>query len=167
MKYEIGKTYKIPCVIHRRELKDWEDWDNTPAIKYIPVYPLLHSDKENGQPIPHYHIDQRFLDKKDEKWVSYYIGSGRIEIQKEDRVQIHYRDKKCTRTEHKGITPVSYIKNSKLKHKCIHKGKCPHRGYDLSNEESVDGVITCPLHGLRFDSVTKQLLVNSPVQPTT
>jgi len=31
-----------------------------------------------------------------------------------------------------GITDVSLIEKSKLKNKCIHKGKCPHRGYDLS-----------------------------------
>jgi nitrite reductase/ring-hydroxylating ferredoxin subunit len=62
----------------------------------------------------------------------------------------------------KFITPVSLIKNSKLKHNCIHKGKCPHRGYDLSNEiPNENGIITCPLHGLQFDKITKKLLTNN------
>ena len=59
-------------------------------------------------------------------------------------------------TEHKVITPVKFISKSKLKHKCIYKGKCPHRGYDLSQETPINGVITCPLHGLKFDVKTKK-----------
>lgn len=39
-----------------------------------------------------------------------------------------------------------------------HKGKklkckrCPHKGVDLSTIPVVDGVITCPAHGLRYDA---------------
>ena len=54
--------------------------------------------------------------------------------------------------------PVRFIKNSKLKHKCIHKGKCPHRGYDLSNVDPIDNQIHCPLHGLIFDAETKKII---------
>ena len=36
--------------------------------------------------------------------------------------------------------------------------KCPHRGYDLSKEPIVNGVITCPLHNLKFDAITKKII---------
>ena len=57
-----------------------------------------------------------------------------------------------------GITPVNLISKSKLKHKCIHKGKCPHKGYDLSQVKAIDSKITCPLHGLEFDEVSGVVL---------
>ena len=41
----------------------------------------------------------------------------------------------------------------------IHKGKCPHRGFDLSNEiPNKEGIITCPLHNLKFNAETKKLI---------
>jgi len=70
------------------------------------------------------------------------------------------------REEHTSRTPVQLIRQSKLKHNCIHKGKCPHRGFDLSNvTPTLEGigrdaieVITCPLHSLKFNATTKQLI---------
>ncbi len=55
-------------------------------------------------------------------------------------------------------TSIDLIAKSKLKHKCIHKGKCPHRGYDLTDVKPINGIITCPLHSLRFNSKTKLLI---------
>jgi nitrite reductase/ring-hydroxylating ferredoxin subunit len=43
-------------------------------------------------------------------------------------------------------------------------GKCPHKGIDLSNIEAEDGVITCPLHGLRFSEETKEIIWNTNSQ---
>jgi len=57
-----------------------------------------------------------------------------------------------------GITPSDFISKSKLKHKCIVKGKCPHRGYYLSQVPEHNGMITCPLHGLKFKD--KKLIIN-------
>lgn len=34
---------------------------------------------------------------------------------------------------------------------CLKRNVCPHRGYDLSREPVVDGIVTCPLHGLRWN----------------
>ncbi len=39
---------------------------------------------------------------------------------------------------------------------------CPHRGADLSGIEPVDGVITCPLHGMQFCART-----GKAIHPTT
>lgn len=52
--------------------------------------------------------------------------------------------------------------------KCKH-GKagfiCPHRGFALGTIEAVDGVITCPLHGLRIDAESGVVL-GQPLAPT-
>jgi len=63
----------------------------------------------------------------------------------------------------KHATHVDLIKKSKLKHNCIYKGKCPHRGFDLSNtkptiDDNGESVIRCPLHSLKFNAKTKQLI---------
>jgi hypothetical protein len=34
---------------------------------------------------------------------------------------------------------------------------CPHRGASLCGVPAVEGVVTCPLHGLRFDAKSGQV----------
>lgn len=90
----------------------------------------------------------------------YFVDKIRPEIDKDGRLE--YLELPVINEHFSGITPVGAITNVKLKHKCIHKGKCPHRGYDLSQvNPDRDGKITCPLHGLQFDALTKKLL-NDP-----
>ena len=48
--------------------------------------------------------------------------------------------------------------NAKLRPDMI----CPHRGTDLSGIEPQDDVITCPLHGLRWNAQTGEALVAVP-----
>lgn len=115
----------------------------------IPLIDHLHNDKENGQEDAHYHVDSRYtnLNPLTRKYPKYFGKNEKLE----------YRDLPRLSIEYKGNTPIEFISKSTFKHKCIHKGKCPHRGFDLTNIEVVDGVITCPLHGLKFDAITKQL----------
>lgn len=114
-------------------------------IEYIlPLYDHPHSDKENGQNEIHYHIDGRYIEN--------YPEDFRISLPLSNNEKFEYRYLKRIRENEPFKTNVSLISKSKLKHKCIHKGKCPHRGYDLSNEKpDENGIITCPLHGLKFD----------------
>lgn len=116
----------------------------------IPVLNHLHNDVENGQTEKHYHIDNRF-DFKHHKEASIRISEDKIE-------EVFYKPHALARYEVKLKTPVGLIANSKLKHNCIYKGKCPHRGYDLSNTKPIGGIITCPLHPLKFDAITKELI---------
>ena len=44
----------------------------------------------------------------------------------------------------------------------LEKRICPHKGADLSTVPAVDGVITCPLHGLRFFAPTGEAIWNRP-----
>ena len=154
-----GSSYfKIPELEYRYTLKIW------------PIINHLHNDKENGQDYYHYHIDYRFiiLDAKSSFAENYprpkMITTGhlfaphiRFDILGENKdYTIEYHPLKCIR--HHNLAVAGIVNINKLKHKCIYKGKCPHRGYDLSREVPVNGIIECPLHGLKFDEKTKELI---------
>ena len=139
------------------------------------IYPLIdhpHNDIENGQPEQHYHGDERFnvpqthLPKDWKVWAN----AGRIPIDSKgniinnfgayDKVWLEMVELFKSDELSAGMTDLNLITKSKLKHKCIHKGKCPHRGFDLSNEPIKNGVITCPLHSLQFDGDSGKLLTD-------
>lgn len=169
-----GEIFLVPCVYSEKyenyeltEQELWMDLDHFPrsVLKHniTPVINHPHSDKENGQNEIHYHADYRFMHTQDPnnpveiKNTHYHFVSDARPV-KHDNIKIKYFPLPVINENPSFITPVKFIKKSKLKHKCIHKGKCPHRGYDLSQSKSIDGVITCPLHGLKFNSETKQII---------
>lgn len=148
---KVGERFLVPCFVR-------EDEDTT----YItPVIDHPHSDKENGQPLVHYHADYRFVkhnagvvENRHKKY--YFVDDIRLVEGINGKIEDFILP--VINEQFAAITPVELIAKSKIKHKCIHKGKCPHRGYDLSQVTPVNGVITCPLHGLQFDAITKEIL---------
>ena len=182
----LGEILMVPCVYRENwvpyeytEQDVWRDTKDIPnfvkKIWITPVIPHLHSDIENGQDFPHYHADFRFIKTttdiltgeetaipeyhENHTWGHYVRAFPDLYKYKDEGLV--YFALPVVSLQHKVITGVKLISKSKIKHKCIHKGKCPHRGYDLSQERAVDGVITCPLHGLKFNEKTKELL-NDP-----
>lgn len=149
-----GELYLVPCIT--REEND--------VVYVTPVINHPHNDIENGQKETHYHADFRFIKHKNDgeiptvrnKHSKYYIAEHIRPTKKHGKIE--YFVLPVINEKFAAITPSSYIKKSKLKHKCIHKGKCPHRGYDLSQVPDENGIIQCPLHGLKFDSKTKKLI---------
>jgi len=179
----VGNYYLVPCKVVYMEQSTpktysknidnaWEDFSFIkPITKKIalitPVINRPHSDKENGQNDIHYHIDTRFMkedmDSYEDNEISYYKGyiiELDYQMRLEDNFELEYVPLKCISSKYDDITDISYISKSKFKHKCIHKGKCPHRGMDLSQVVPVNGKITCPLHGLEFDKDSGVLLSN-------
>lgn len=155
---EKGVSYSVPCIVKEQDER----------LYITPVINHPHNDKENGQNEIHYHVDYRFVkhkaDAKFPKVVNkhskhYFVEN--IRPQKGLHGELEYFILPMINEEFTGITPVNLISKSKLKHKCIHKGKCPHRGYDLSQVKAIEGKITCPLHGLKFDAVSG-LVLNCP-----
>lgn len=143
--YILGEFYDVPCIVTRE--------DNN--IVYItPVINHPHNDIENGQLYTHYHVDARF------------VGIRGVELEdgatysSEARVMgdLEIFKLRFFHTSHAFITHSGNIDTSKMKHQCIVRGRCPHRGYDLSREPIIDGVIKCPLHGLEFDAETAKLI---------
>ena len=156
----IGKYYLVPCLkyedlayfkVDGKWIKDeyyLEKVQDYTYTYYVPIINHPHSDKENGQPEVHYHIDERFTPKK---YSILNVEYNPKRIIKHSNIEIEYVVLQCNTNYQSSITPVSFISKSKLKHDCVYKGKCPHRGYDLSQEiPDENGIITCPLHGLKL-----------------
>ncbi len=152
---KVGEEFLVPCIVR-------EEGDR---MYITPVINHPHNDKENGQEEVHYHADYRFVkhDKfpawpqvKREHSKHYFVEH----IRPEENIhgKLEYFILPVINEEFDAVTPRALITNTKLKHKCIHKGKCPHRGYDLSQVKAVDGKIVCPLHGLEFDAESGKLL---------
>lgn len=167
-----GEKFLVPCIVRREQnLEDWklENGELSPRYKeriYItPIINHVHNDKENGQLENHYHVDYRFIKHKGDgnfpeaiNKHSKYRFVEKVRPIDEAESKIEYFVMPVINEDFAGITPVNFIQKSKLKHKCIHKGKCPHRGYDLYQVPSVNGKITCPLHGLEFDEKSGSVL---------
>lgn len=154
-----GKYYKVFCV-RMDALND----------VFYPVIDHPHNDIENGQKDVHYHIDPRFMDIHKEGRYTTDSRNPFMRIREDSILQKEYfmlmYNGSSMINDSEGITPTKFISKSKLKHKCIHKGKCPHRGYDLSQVEAVAGVITCPLHGLQFNSDNLKLIEHAQKAPS-
>lgn len=149
---KIGEYFIVPCIVREGESK----------LFVTPVINLPHSDRENGQNDVHYHADFRFIKENSDGGVlnrhsKYHFCEN---VRPKDKIdgEIEYFALPVIKEDFLGITPVELISKSTLKHKCIHKGKCPHRGYDLSQVKAVGGVITCPLHGLKFSEDSGKVL---------
>lgn len=164
-----GEVYLVPCVVKKQTTTPnygfAEDYkmDKLEELSYkkrfLEINPIInhpHSDKENGQNEIHYHLDYRFISDK----ISFYHKYGtEFRIKKDESLKIEYH---ALPVVHEimpdfAITPVNLIKKSKIK-SFAKNNKCPHRGFDLSNTKDIDGIITCPLHGLKICKKTKKVL---------
>ncbi len=164
------KKDRILCLIETTKIKYLAEEINVDAYQHyaknngikeiketvIPLYDHIHNDIENGQKEKHYHINTKYM--SDNGLTDLTRKYLRVNLPLKDSQKLEYRMLFKISEFERLKTPVSYISKLKIKNKCIHKGKCPHRGFDLSNELSVNGIITCPLHGLQFNSKTKQLI---------
>ena len=135
----------MPCIVKRNF--------NNVALDVVPIIDSPHNDRENGQSEIHYHSDTRFIKCNDESRMEFKIDEGRIEFEgdvfeiKSHRVELgkdgemEHHVLPVVSTKHNFPTQLVFIRNSNLRHKCIHKGKCPHRGFSLSKEIPVNGKI--------------------------
>lgn len=165
--FELVENIKRPLTLNEILLVPCISQEINGILNITPVINHPHNDIENGQKEVHYHADYRFV-----KYIKELGNPYPIVINNHSKhyfvhsirpiLGIHgqfgYYKLKVINTEFAGITLTKFIKNSTLKHTCIHKDKCPHRGYDLSQVEPKNGKITCPLHGLNFNSESKQLI---------
>lgn len=160
-----GEKFLVSCLVKKEYISKgldelWLDLENKKTKERLHILPIInhiHNDIENGQIESHYHLDYRFIKhKKDNNFPSiinkhsYHIFGSEIRPLK-NFGKLEYHILPVINEEFSGITPLKMISKSKLKHKCIYKGKCPHRGYDLSQvEPNKEGIVVCPLHGLKF-----------------
>ncbi len=145
-----------------------------PGAMWFPVWGNKHEDTDHlSFPYQHYHIDPRFLTKR--HWKQYdYIGWNTADRTPMHNVQmqpLHYvqlksgPEKPQLRRMRCSLSHVSWEFGEKkpiINMNCTfsgtqcQKGKlgwiCPHKRFALGSVQAIDGVITCPLHGLRIDA---------------
>lgn len=163
---ELGRHYLVPSILY-----PWYGWE-----RYWPIIGPRHADAEIFNfPREHYHVDGRFLTKRERDFAGDYAGrygghwwvtvagtplSYASEPGGNDKPHppIEWRRRQC-------LTPIvphpGGIAKGFLELRRAFEGRsvprvdgrltCPHRGADLSTMQPDDqGIITCPLHGLRI-----------------
>ena len=167
MKYEVGKYYRVPCVLAHKRFWCGAGW--------VPVIGPLHEDAEIiNFPDEHFHIDWRFVMPRMLKRAQAFgiMSEFARPIQLQTSKFYGYQQqivldgpvvkrRLCRREfgdypRHKsGWQPIldSAYRDCKLKPGMV----CPHRGIPLESVRAVDGVVTCPGHGLRWNVKTGAL----------
>lgn len=161
--YTPGKFYRMPVVK--------ADWMGRVG-EYVVMGPE-HDDADYiGFELPHWHVHPQFCTeyglklnetssgKTVPRWVHAVLapsseGYTPLEIEPE---YVGLRLRKCRRPmpEYSVVPPWSGELSAAMRDRPLKLDHpvCPHKGADLSCVPVRDGVITCPLHGLRFDAST-------------
>jgi hypothetical protein len=156
----VGQSYLVPTVYGR-----WYD-----KIGDWPVIGHRHNDVEFFHFVAqHYHIDYRFVTVR-KSWLR-NVSAGPLHAQEGFPLSKPIlRRRQCKREQHVFGGPsriMSPFRESYAGQQCA-KGKrgwvCPHRHIALGSTPAIDGVITCPLHGLRIDAATGKCLSPTPEQ---
>lgn len=183
MTYEIGQSYRVPCVKAAKRYSDGrriETWSG----QWIPVLGPIHEDGEIiGFPYPHWHVDWRFASDAvfrraqgiRQNWAvlavpimkhpkkSYELAPDMLErIVLSDTPVLRLR--KCKRvspkwTDIRGVD-VHWLKPLE-KHCADMKMRnmvCPHRGLPLQGCPQDGDVVHCPGHGLKWNVNTGELV---------
>lgn len=168
--YEIGKSYKVPCVQLNVWFSTWNPGD------FVPVLLPKHEDTEIVNfPWQHYHIDWRFVTETQFKYVAdnRHGASGVYSIVLSEQGVPPYKEppaykrkickREMPRWPHEVAKWAAPLEAEYADKKLTACGKCPHRGVDLSTIEpkildlgkpTMKCIKVCPGHGLVFDSET-------------
>lgn len=180
---EIGKWYLVPCIkVDASALTIWMDVNG-----WVPVLGPKHRDIEHLEfDFEHWHIDWRFVGHRAYKYAAGKIsGSPLSRVLTNDGAGEYrtlnrspeLRRIKCKRDMptfpqvRKFATPDPWVRlSSGVKWPRLERAQaitcnklkpgniCPHRGIDLTPFVKPDGTVTCPGHGLRWDTNTGDLL---------
>lgn len=163
----VGKMYLVPCV---EETLLGALWRNVPIVGHA------HSDPELGAPFEHFHYDLRFFSDRMIAGHARRLGTSVLATPLIGDLDIRYLRRKCRRkmpvfgssSAKYGESPlrdVLVINHFRRRVEAICPGRrmmswiCPHRGANLASCEVVNGVVECPLHGLRFRVDTGEMVV--------
>lgn len=171
----VGQFYLVPCVRgqwigqpRRRRV-----WDHAIVVAYWPVIGPEHEDGQFfGFDTPHYHVDARFLpldDGRIDQTLTYPLhgrkGLWTTDGKSEPLPKPVWRRRKCIRAgtgfDPWNSTPIRKMREHFAGAQCARNAGgfvCPHRQAPLGSVVPKDGVIVCPLHGLRIDAATGVVL---------
>lgn len=175
----VGETYRVECVFgtlsnigwHRIPPRWWPVFtpshqDSIYAIRqrtvwketdtgYIGVDEVYYEDDPSTP--HHYHIDPRFTPEEFYTQDEIQRQSFHSTIRPESEIEI--REMVCVREMPIQVLFTGFGKQFVADHagkKMKGCDRCPHKGVALASMPVVDGRITCPAHGLKFDCETKE-----------
>lgn len=165
----VGRWYMVPCVFAKWR-EDYEYW---------PVVGHEHDDLQFFNfPYRHYHVDARFLTRPQRLALGYYVDRLDPERVAEACISqpLQTNDRGCNvgglptlQRKRCSMGPIQASQrildapnwNKLASHYAgqqCRQGRrgwiCPHQNVALGNVAAINGVIHCPLHGLRIDAVT-------------
>ena len=143
---------------------------NNMLLKW-PVFAKSHSDKDY-QPEEHYHIDWRFMTESIMLEHRKYYQNLYPNYWKDLNAEYFEPIMKDTEVISESYEKWKYLRNFdfpkeqfiKIEKKMIDCGakmknmRCPHHGTNLTSCKPVNGVVTCPQHGLRWNIKTGELI---------
>lgn len=163
----VGKFYNVPCI-------------QSENGKWFPILGPKHEDADYIRfPTEHYHFDFRFITNSDiirQFGRSYHPGQffGSVATAARGMAGGCYRmdtiktmRRKCIRQmpeypiDRAIWLPQLEAAYADKKMKCM---TCPHRGIPLDGLPVKDGVVTCPVHGLRWNVTTGELVRSAKSQ---
>jgi nitrite reductase/ring-hydroxylating ferredoxin subunit len=168
----IGRFYLVPHAVFKNSYSEHEE----------PIMLPLHNDKDlfpnptHGAHHDHYHVDKRFdkdhydLIRRNSKgeMIEYKVNRGNfVRFDYVDRIE--WRKRKAIRN-FDNFEKDRYVEfHQKLQDKgvkdgyCLKANKvCPHRGANLASiPPDKNGHIECPMHGLKFDAETGEMIVET------
>ncbi|WP_332772956.1 Rieske 2Fe-2S domain-containing protein [Phenylobacterium sp.] len=159
----VGCSYLVPTIVY--------PWLLSSRTGPWPVFPNLHEDAELlGFKWDHYHIDPRFLDARTwEMADSYNLKTDALGVcqgfplatviggKLRPHPPIVWRRRVCKRElgtyrfhYQENIGKIAKVYAGQQCERARTGWVCPHRNYPLGSiEPDINGVITCPLHGLK------------------
>ena len=141
----VGQHYLVPCVKIHVFYGVYHE-----AV----LHGSWHEDAELiGFADHHWHIDLRFVSRNYYKLLSIYGESSAYNAVVTQDIMLgepKLRRRRCKREFppfRRGILPELH---AAFAGRSLINGHCPHKGHDLRGIPTVDGCVTCPLHGLQF-----------------
>ncbi len=161
--YQIGETHPVPCAIMKPHLPFL-------GLMEVPILGPRHEDAAIiGFAFQHYHIDWRFVDDETLARLWSYEKPGdeplHVLLLKPERVEMRSL---TVQRQFSAFPTAKYLPALEAQYAEARLGSsriCPHKGADLALIAPVDGVVTCPLHGLRWCHTTGKLLPRSTPSP--
>jgi hypothetical protein len=153
----IGKLYSVPCVVLARGLSAVRK-----AGSMVPVMGPLHEDaKYFAVKDHHYHLDFRFIEARQWRELNDLFRLPMTVVVTQDQVArvavVRMKCKRAMPTFPEAPRPepmVRFESDYVDKAMCPKAMICPHRGLCLKGLPVVDGAVTCPGHGLRWNVET-------------
>lgn len=150
-----GRYYMVRCVYGK--------WNGRMA--YWPIWGNKHDDEALGFMLKHYHLNRYFLSEKESNISKFTVFAEGGKSNSGSLPDCVNRRKRCIAYDLLDfpLWEVRYnpdfqaMYKSYIGNQCQRRmgWVCPHKGTDLaSTAPGVDGIIICPLHGLRIDAAS-------------